>query len=168
MSEELLSFERRRILKAAASTFGLGLAGCHGGGLNSARLTSTKYTDRPAMMAIGDSLYQGVRSLTFGPGMATGSPPAQVAAALNLPFTIPDPPRAIMFNLENIYRSPFPLITVPIDLPRQLLENSWAWRLNTNWSNNEAFDNVAIGGATIDSLYTDHLSFRSIFSPTTS
>ena len=160
MGENLFSFSRRSLLKGAASSVGMGLSGCQVDPLSTAKFTPSKYADRPAMMAIGDSLYQGVRSLTFAPGMAVGSPPAQVAQVLDMPFTIPDPPQHILFDFESIYRSPSPLITAPIDLPRQLLSNSWQWRLRSDWSAHEAFDNVAIGSAAIDSLYTDNYDFH--------
>ncbi len=155
MDERRRFLSRRNVLRGAVSTAGLGLTGCGSGGPAFPKLIPTKYSDRPAMMAIGDSLYQGVRSLTFVPGMASGSPPAQVAATLGLPFTAPNPPRPILFDLEAIYRSPFPFIAAPFDLGRRVLDNSLRWRLNRIWSEHEAFDNVAIGSAEIASLYTD-------------
>ena len=64
----------------------------------------TAYADRPAIMAIGDSLYQGVRSLTFNGDLARYSPPAQVAVALGLNMTLPNPRIPITFDLEQLFR----------------------------------------------------------------
>jgi hypothetical protein len=59
-----------------------------------------RYADRPAIMAVGDSPYQGVRSLSFTSELALHSPPVQVARSLSLPMTVPDPARPILFDLE--------------------------------------------------------------------
>ena len=60
----------------------------------------TAYSDRPDIMAIGDSMYQGIRSLSFLPAMAKHSTPAQVAAAIDMPMTVPDLQQPLLFDLE--------------------------------------------------------------------
>jgi hypothetical protein len=59
-----------------------------------------RYADRPAIMAVGDSLYQGVRSLSFTSELALHSPPVQVARSLSLPMTVPDP-AALVQNSDS-------------------------------------------------------------------
>jgi hypothetical protein len=116
-----------------------------------------RYTDRPEMMAIGDSLYQGVRSFSFKPGLAQLSPPAQVARALQVDFTIPDPEREFLFDLEHFFFSPVPLaFELLLYLVNSVNRNALEW-LNQKggWSRHEAFDNISIGGAGIDNLWGD-------------
>jgi hypothetical protein len=114
----------------------------------------TRFSDRPTMMAIGDSLYQGVRSLTISAELARNSPPAQVAATAGIPFTVPNPRIPIVFDLETIFRQGgiLHLLGVVRDFA---LGNMKFWLSGEAWSQHEAFDNVAIGGATIASLFTD-------------
>ena len=61
---------------------------------------------RPEMMAIGDSLYQGVRSLTMKSSMMQFSAPALVAEALGIrnKFACPDPLQPIVIDLEQWLR----------------------------------------------------------------
>jgi hypothetical protein len=114
----------------------------------------TTYADRPAVMAIGDSLYQGVRSLTFNADLARFSPPAQVAAALGLPMTLPNPRIPIAFDLEQLFRQGG-VIHLLEDIRRACLKNMEFWLSGEAWSQHEAFDNVAIGAAAIADLYTE-------------
>jgi len=58
----------------------------------------------PEMMAIGDSLYNGVRSLSINASLAQWSVPAQVARALNIPFTVPEYPRNVVVDMEHWLR----------------------------------------------------------------
>jgi lysophospholipase L1-like esterase len=118
------------------------------------QVTPTRYADRPEIMAIGDSLYQGVRSLSFTSNLALHSPPAQVAERLNLPMTVPDPPLPILFDLESELRRGG-LVNFAARIRDDCLDNASYWLNSAVWSRNEAFDNVAIGGAEISSLYTD-------------
>jgi hypothetical protein len=114
----------------------------------------TAYSDRPAIMAIGDSMYQGVRSLSFSAATAPIAPPAQVAAALGRPMNLPNPRIPILYDLEQIFRHGG-LINLLSVIRDACLENIAFWRGPEPWSQHEAFDNVAIGGATIESLWTD-------------
>ena len=56
----------------------------------------------PELMAIGDSVYNGVRSLTIDRVLASHSVPAQVAAAFGWDFVSPDYPRPVLANLEEL------------------------------------------------------------------
>jgi hypothetical protein len=98
---------------------------------------------QPAMMAIGDSLFNGVRSLSITPAMAQWSPPAQVARALGIPFVIPDYPRHVVLNLEY-WVSLFPNL---LPIPFEIADNINFWN---GWpkSSHEDFDNIAIASTT--------------------
>ena len=141
---------RGLLLGGLASTVGLTACATPA----SVQAGATRYADRPAIMAIGDSLYQGVRSLSFTSELALHSPPAQVAGSLNLPMTLPDPPLPILFDLEASLRQGG-LINFAARIRDACLNNASYWLNNAVWSRHEAFDNVAIGGAEISSLYTD-------------
>src|SRR5690348_14202716 len=144
--------DRRNLLLAGFAS-SLGLTSCVTAAPITAGVTS-RYADRPAVMAIGDSLYQGVRSLSFTADLAQHSPPMQVARALNLPMTAPDPVRPILFELEaSLRRGGF--LSLGISLRGDSIANAAEWSNIRPWSRNEAFDNVSIGGAEISSLYTD-------------
>jgi len=105
-------------------------------------------------MAIGDSLYQGVRSLSFTAELARHSPPMQVAGCLNVPMVAPDPPRPILFDLEAKLRQGG--IANFIATARETcLTNAREWVAAGPWSGHQAFDNVSVGGAEIASLYTE-------------
>jgi hypothetical protein len=56
------------------------------------------------MMAIGDSLFNGVRSLTINHHLAKWSAPKQVATALGIDFAVPDYPRHVVVDFENWVR----------------------------------------------------------------
>ena len=108
---------------------------------------------RPKLMAIGDSMYHGVRSLTMSPGLADYSPPAQVARALNIPFSVPNPPRPILFDLEEELRNSS-ILDIAAHLISRAADNLEQWLAQRVWSPLSAFDNVSIGGATIKDLWT--------------
>lgn len=112
---------------------------------------------RPDMMAIGDSLYQGVRSLTIKNGLNQLSAPAQVAEALGIRhrFFCPDPRRPILFDLER-WLHLFPdLDRIKKDLGRNA--DYWFARPKSP-SGRLLFDNVAVASATIADLYSDSWS----------
>ena len=94
---------------------------------------------RPEMMAIGDSIFNGVRSLTMRPEFAQWSPPAQVARALNIPFTVPDYPRNVVINFEEWLRQ-IPNVFAIVD---DLEQNIRFWN-GRPLSRTAQFDNIAI------------------------
>src|SRR3982750_4938457 len=61
--------------------------------------------DRPELMAIGDSIYNGTRSLTTNAELARLSVPAQVALAFGWDFKSPTYPFDVLFNLEALLRA---------------------------------------------------------------
>lgn len=112
------------------------------------------------MMAIGDSLYNGVRSLGIDATRAAHAAPAMVARALGVPFATPDYTRdkpagaRFLFNLEEALH--------PIDpglvgrLGRDAVEDGKWWLDPANrkkWSRLPFFDNLSFAGATISDLH---------------
>ncbi|HLZ84967.1 MAG TPA: hypothetical protein VKQ54_15490 [Caulobacteraceae bacterium] len=102
-----------------------------------------------AMMAIGDSLFNGVRSLTIKEELAQWSAPAQVARALGIPFATPDYPRYVVVNFEQ-WLHDFPQVFTSM----QDLERNIAFWDATPKSSLPAFDNIAIASARYADLYT--------------
>jgi len=105
--------------------------------------------EQPEMMAIGDSLFNGVRSLTINEPLAQWSAPAQVANALGIPFATPDYPRNVVTNFEQWLRD-FPnLAGIALDVENNI--NFW----DTNpKSSLAAFDNIAIASTTYADMYS--------------
>ena len=111
-----------------------------------------RYTDRSEIMAIGDSMYHGVHSLSLPSWMPAHSTPALVAGALGLPMVVPDPAHNLLWDLTEEIRhgSVLGLAGRMADICR---ENLAHWQEGVPWSEHEAFDNVAIGGADIADLW---------------
>ena len=114
----------------------------------------TTYSEQPDIMAIGDSMYQGIRSLSFLPAMVKHSVPKQVADALGMLMTVPDLQQPLLFDLEAELRRGG-LLHLVEHIRGACLSNLNAWPLDRPWSQHEAFDNIAVGGAEIASLYQD-------------
>ena len=112
-----------------------------------------RYSDSPDIMAIGDSLYHGVHSLSFAPWMAAHSTPALVARAIGMRMVVPDPAHPLLWDLtEEIRHDSVPGLARRMpDIVRASLVH---WRPDQPWSVHEAFDNIAIGGADIADLWT--------------
>ncbi len=109
---------------------------------------------RPEMMAIGDSLYQGVRSLTIKSGMMKFSAPAMVSEALGIRhrFSCPDPLQPIIIDMEQWLRW-FPDMGAIRD---DIAENTRYWlKTPKSPSGRLFFENVAVASATVADLYTD-------------
>jgi hypothetical protein len=109
----------------------------------------------PELMAIGDSLYNGVRSLTIDRDLCSLSAPAQIASALGLFFRNPDYPRKVLFDIEDLMRGSVSAAAMINGLRTSVRKNTTAWLANDAWSEQTFFDNIAIGGAAIDNLWTD-------------
>jgi hypothetical protein len=61
----------------------------------------------PALMAVGDSLFQGTRSLTTSAALCAYSPPAQIARAMGIAdFSFPDAAQPFIIDLENWLKDP--------------------------------------------------------------
>jgi lysophospholipase L1-like esterase len=83
-------------------------------------------SDRPEMMAIGDSLYNGVTSLTISIERAQRSVPALVAKALGIAsFRFPDYPRPILFDIEKEIAKP--ALDLIATIGNDITENIKAW-----------------------------------------
>jgi lysophospholipase L1-like esterase len=102
----------------------------------------------PAMMAIGDSLFNGVRSLTINQHLAQWSAPAQVARALGISFVTPDYPRNVIVNFEQWLRE-FPNL---LGIAADVVSNINFWDKHPKSSLPE-FDNVAIASARYADLW---------------
>ena len=102
---------------------------------------------RPELMAIGDSVYNGVRSLTISRDLAAHAVPAQVARAFNWPFVTPDYPRPIIEDFEKgLFRHPlFGLL----ELTAHARANAEAWLAPGPWSAHARFDNLSIAQQTV-------------------
>jgi len=103
--------------------------------------------DRPELMAIGDSIYNGTRSLTTNAELARLSVPTQVAAAFGWPFKVPAYPFDVLFDLERMVRAGQ---FSPSRLKIAVLANAQAWLDKGRWSTDDGFDNVAIAQTTIN------------------
>lgn len=116
--------------------------------------------DRPEIMAIGDSLYNGVRSLTINKQLARLSPPARVAEGFGFTgFISPNYPYEVLIDVEDFLRGNIDIGALPrlkdLLLDR-ILVNAENWeRRRDRWSNRLFFDNISISGAEIATLYTD-------------
>ena len=109
---------------------------------------------RPPMMAIGDSMFNGVRSLSIDNELAQRSAPAQVATALGIRhrFFCPDYERPVLINAETWVRW-FPDLSRIRDDYKSNARH-WLTRPKSN-SGRQAFDNVAIAGTTFADLTDD-------------
>lgn len=107
-------------------------------------------TRGPEAMAIGDSIFNGVRSATINRALARSAPPAQLARAKGWPMRLPDYPRPVLLDLEREIRE-------GIDFDRiqtHILQNAASWmEQRGTWSAQPVFDNIAISGATYADLH---------------
>lgn len=109
---------------------------------------------RPPLMAVGDSLYNGVRSLTITNGYCQQSAPALVAQALGVRhrFFCPDPPRHILINLPEWLRI-FPNVD---EIRRGFADNARFWLgCPASTSGRPFFENIAVASTLISDLFTD-------------
>lgn len=112
-----------------------------------------RYSEAPDIMAIGDSMYQGIHSMSMPPWMAAQSAPAQVARALGMKMVVPDLSHPLLWDIVTELRNGgiVDIATRLLDICKQNLRH---WQPDQPWSEHEAFDNVAIGGAAIEDLWT--------------
>ncbi len=105
---------------------------------------------RPKMMAIGDSQFNGTRSLTTDAVGANNSPPAQVAQQIGIDFKIPDYPRPILFDLEAVIRD----VQSVDDMVDDAIKNAKDWQHTLALSTGPRFhDNLAVAGHTYQDLW---------------
>jgi hypothetical protein len=96
---------------------------------------------QPELMAIGDSLYNGVRSLTIDKALAANSVPAQVARAFRWDFIVPDYPRAMLADFEKVFDDP---LAGTLNLVKSAAANAHAWLADPSWSQQFLFHNLSI------------------------
>lgn len=113
----------------------------------------------PELMAIGDSLYNGVRSLSITPRLAELSAPAQVARSFGFDFVVPDYPYEILLDVEDFLRGDIDFdsfVNLKSMLFDRIAANAASWLKRRNrWSDRTFFDNISNSGATIGSLHGD-------------
>ncbi len=108
----------------------------------------------PQTMAIGDSLFNGVRSLSIDRARAALAVPHMVAEGLGETMRVPDYPFPVLFDLETFIREGFELSR----LRELIIGNAERWlEIAPHWSHDQHifFDNIAIAGAEIRNLYED-------------
>jgi hypothetical protein len=113
---------------------------------------------KPKIMAIGDSLPQGCRSLTVKASYCAQSWPARIAAEQGWAFVSPDHPWEVLFDLEREIRRLDPVLFSPatlalIGLPQRIKDNLQLWLGPTARSKNQSFDNLAVAGSEVHDLY---------------
>lgn len=126
-------------------------------------MTGVSLTDEhmnPPLMAIGDSMYQGVRSLTMSADLFRYSPPAQVARALEFKntFSYPQPERPLFMDMEAFIRL-LPDLGA-IDHLLAFNAEHWSKWWNVHWDDGKAkpgdrltFENLAVASMDISDLY---------------
>ena len=107
------------------------------------------------MMAIGDSLYNGVRSLTIDADLAAHSVPAQVAAAFRWDFVSPDYPRVMLADFEKEFSD---TLSGTLNLVKNAAANAHAWLADSSWSQNALFHNLSIAQQVVNDLSTANYS----------
>jgi hypothetical protein len=109
----------------------------------------------PEVMAIGDSIYNGVRSLTIDADLAAHSVPAQVAAAFGWEFVAADYPRVMLADIEKVIRDAG---AGALDLIRNATVNAHAWLADQRWSKQNVFHNLAVAQMQVSDVYTANYS----------
>lgn len=114
----------------------------------------------PPLMAIGDSLYNGMRSVTIDGEKTRGSPPALIAEGLGVSkFLVPDLPRPVIVDLENWLERLSPIFGIPVavdSILNDLRSSMRFWATGpgvASPSGAQAFDNIAFAGATTEDMY---------------
>jgi len=112
---------------------------------------------QPDLMAIGASVFNGVRSATITRELAEKSAPALIARQLGLGLVTPDYPRPVLLDLEDLVRriiSGRQKLNLA-EIRKQILANAEAWaaELPQGSSATPFFDNIAIAQAGIEDLF---------------
>lgn len=107
------------------------------------------------LMAVGDSLYNGVRSLTIDANLAAQSVPAQVARAFRWDFVSPDYPRVMLADFEKLFGDP---VSGTANLIRNATANAHAWLADSSWSQHAMFHNLSIAQQVVNDIATANYS----------
>ena len=105
----------------------------------------------PELMAIGDSIYNGVRSLTISADLAAHSVPAQVARAFGWNFVSPDYKFPMIADFESIFRD---AVAGSLSFVRDAVANAHGWLATPHWSDQKLFHNLAIGQQVVGDVFT--------------
>lgn len=105
---------------------------------------------RPPVMAIGDSMSNGVRSLTIRDELAALSPVQQFCEAAGLPIARPVYPREVLFDLEAMARKG---ILSLFSLQSAVLKNAKAWLAAKPKAKPRFHDNISCAGADWSDLF---------------
>lgn len=121
--------------------------------------------EQPPMMAIGDSLYNGVTSLTIDGPRANHGPPALIARALQQatpPFKVPAYPEPILFNFERGLEEPLPDLVAEFGPDVQKNINYWIHTFPAHVDDMpDYFDDLAVAQANSVQLMCDTASQQS-------
>jgi hypothetical protein len=113
--------------------------------------------DRPILMAMGDSLAQGCRSLSVTDRFCSECYGSVIAKFQKWSFITPAYPKPVLFDLEDIL-SRIDGWLVPAEVPwiADEVRNNIDFWTGPNWVSGKTVchDNVAITGATLDDLLT--------------
>jgi len=114
---------------------------------------------KPKLMAIGDSLAQGCRSLTVKASFCAQSWSARIAQAQSWKFAVPDHREAVLFDLEMEIRRLDPVVLSPqnlsfIGLGDRVRNNFHRWCETPGRSAYECFDNLGVAGSEVHDLYS--------------
>ena len=112
----------------------------------------------PDVMAIGASVFNGVRSATITRALAEKAAPVQVAKQMGWRIATPDYPRPVLLDLEDLIRrmiSGQQKLNLG-EIKQQVRANAEAWLADMpqGWSTQTVFDNIAIAQAGIEDLVT--------------
>jgi len=124
--------------------------------------TWLKKLPRPALMAVGDSLVNGMRAYSITDQMAKTSTPARLGASL-LPadgfaaFRAADYPEPLLFDLEALAaqaRLFNPLLLVLVNALDDIHGNALRWMRQTHAAPDApAFDNLGLSGAVAEDVF---------------
>lgn len=102
------------------------------------------------LMAIGDLLFNGVRSLTINGVLAQWSAPSQVAQALGVTdFAVPDYPANVVINFENWVSK----ILNVVNIEKDLHNNIALWETMPKSKAHTQFDNISIASSTYSDMW---------------
>lgn len=111
----------------------------------SQKMARTSKAARPELMVIGDSIGQGVRSLSIKEEYARTSYPAWIARSQGWPFVHPDFPIPILFDVEEEIRHLFTTVLDIQSLCDRINANFAYWVSDAEKSSHKSFDNLAVG-----------------------
>lgn len=120
----------------------------------------------PPLMAVGDSLFNGMTSLTIDGPRAHYSPPADVARSLGVQFREVAYPRPVLMDLEReLKKAPLdllkdhpPLHSLGHDISADIRD--WQRTYPHNGNIQVLFDDLAVAGASSGQLICDTPNFR--------